>query len=596
MVGHYAGHVRAVAVRDGAVWAFFEDGLYRLYPVSDEAREAKGSESPSAGTSGGPDGATGGPGRVGEVGGTTRPAEMVPAERLALRSARARRRAASQSSMTLRGAPGDAGKLPFAWTPCFACTDDREGLWVVGLSEGRITVARLAKDGPSTWQTSFPPGPEVAERSQEEAAGDRGESGAVSVEGSLRDGVKAERLSGSEGASERGLTVRAHATKDLYVFWLVRKTGGDSTNAVCGARLHHSSRDPTLPGAWWEELSGLEMPDERTIDDFCVASADGELGIVTRCRVPGLGARMRERAFHSRLVSRDEWSTPSRVPGTSEAFRFGEIAGMSWARWGAGGLLVSSNTQRARIVEYGLVQEGAGPRVGEWRLHRPEYWILAYLPEIQVMALFAGALLLVLTGCGMFLTRLRRLRKRSPLPYGPVGSTTLTGRPGAAGLAMPTEPPGAAAEWGEALAPLSARVFAAVLDLVFVSGLVVMLPGAYEPPPSPVLPGMAPLMRHLLTLAILVVYGTAMETAAGATLGKMLLGLRVIHRSSDGNDTQGLGFGRALVRNLFRFIDTGPIGLAVIAMTAARRRFGDMAADTIVVVTRERTSEEGEGS
>ena len=163
-------------------------------------------------------------------------------------------------------------------------------------------------------------------------------------------------------------------------------------------------------------------------------------------------------------------------------------------------------------------------------------------------------------------------------------------------MAIPTELPGAAAEGGGAPAPLSARVFAAVLDLVFVGGLVVMLPGAYEPPPNPVLPGMAPLMRHLLTLAILVVYGTAMETVAGATLGKMLLGLRVVRRPADGDDVEELGFGRVLVRNLFRFIDTGPIGLAVISITDARRRFGDMAADTIVIVARERPSEEGEGS
>ena len=199
-----------------------------------------------------------------------------------------------------------------------------------------------------------------------------------------------------------------------------------------------------------------------------------------------------------------------------------------------------------------------------------------YLPEIQVLTLLASAVLLAVTGCVVFLTRLSRLRNVGTLGY-------------AAAASHQAKPP------GPSPAPLLARVFAAVIDVMLVGGLVVVLPGMYEPPPSPVLPATGQLVRHFLMLGGLVAYGTAMEAATGATLGKVALGLKVVRRSAGEEGGGTLGFGRALVRNLFRLIDTGAVGLAVISMTEARRRFGDMAAGTIVVVARERAPVKDEG-
>ena len=542
------------------VWAFFEDGLYRAYPLSKKTHVEDGPDTRFEDV---PDGIP-----EGEAG---RRPSFLPADL----------------------PEGKAGRLPFEWTPRFACTDAKDGLWVVGISGGRIVVARLAEDAASTWETSFPAGPQITGHSPERPARGPGESVAVAGKVSLRNGIEIEQLSEDNdgGLPDKGVIVRAHAARELYVFWHVRAAARDGAERIRGARLHHSHRDPTLPGAWWKDLPRLQTPALSRVDDFCVAPADGEVGIVARCRVPRLTRWIRERMFHARLVSKgdgdkkdeNEWTSPEAIPGTSEAFRFGQIAGTSWARWGAGGLLLTSNTQRVRAIEYGG---------GEWRPYAPAPWFVTYLPEIQVTALMASALLLVVTGCGVFGARLSRLRKGVPFSH-----------------TMATEE-------RPVPAPLLARIFAGVLDLMLVSGLVVMiiglLPGASDPPSVPLLPGLAPLARQIIVLAGLVAYGTAMEATLGATLGKMALGLRVVRLpvlereaggAASGRDGRSdvepevnIGFGRALVRNLFRFVDTGAVGVAVIMITnvvpatGTRRRFGDMAAGTIVVVDRGRAA------
>jgi uncharacterized RDD family membrane protein YckC len=72
-----------------------------------------------------------------------------------------------------------------------------------------------------------------------------------------------------------------------------------------------------------------------------------------------------------------------------------------------------------------------------------------------------------------------------------------------------------------------------------------------------------------------------LEGRWGVTPGKYILGIRVV-----GMDLQPCGFGRALIRNLLKFVDgffNFIVGITTAALTENRQRVGDLAARTIVV-------------
>jgi uncharacterized RDD family membrane protein YckC len=80
---------------------------------------------------------------------------------------------------------------------------------------------------------------------------------------------------------------------------------------------------------------------------------------------------------------------------------------------------------------------------------------------------------------------------------------------------------------------------------------------------------------------VVLVYYFVMEAATGKTLGKMVMGLRVV--STSGAYTPA----KAFIRNVLRIIDVLPffylLGLIVIASSKNKQRIGDMAAGTLVV-------------
>jgi uncharacterized RDD family membrane protein YckC len=85
-------------------------------------------------------------------------------------------------------------------------------------------------------------------------------------------------------------------------------------------------------------------------------------------------------------------------------------------------------------------------------------------------------------------------------------------------------------------------------------------------------------------MIVVVVYYPIMEGIWGRTLGKLATGLIVVDRYG-----RLPGFGRAVVRTLFRLIEVNPFlvggipaGIAVLA-SKDRQRLGDMAAQTYVV-------------
>jgi len=76
-----------------------------------------------------------------------------------------------------------------------------------------------------------------------------------------------------------------------------------------------------------------------------------------------------------------------------------------------------------------------------------------------------------------------------------------------------------------------------------------------------------------------------LEGKYGRTPGKWITGIKVL-----GSDLKPCGFGRALVRNLLKFVDgffNFMVGVMVVALTENWQRVGDMAARTVVVDVRD---------
>jgi uncharacterized RDD family membrane protein YckC len=77
-----------------------------------------------------------------------------------------------------------------------------------------------------------------------------------------------------------------------------------------------------------------------------------------------------------------------------------------------------------------------------------------------------------------------------------------------------------------------------------------------------------------------ILYTTVIEAVAGRSLGKMLLGLRVI-----GLDGQPASAGALVTRNVLRLIEVGLFffPLLLLPFLPLRQRAGDVAAGTLVV-------------
>ena len=84
-----------------------------------------------------------------------------------------------------------------------------------------------------------------------------------------------------------------------------------------------------------------------------------------------------------------------------------------------------------------------------------------------------------------------------------------------------------------------------------------------------------------LWFAIAFGYFTVMEATSGATLGKKLLGIKVVKVGGG-----AISWGESVIRNLLRLIDGFffyLVGAIVIWVSKSRQRLGDMAAKTVVV-------------
>lgn len=83
-----------------------------------------------------------------------------------------------------------------------------------------------------------------------------------------------------------------------------------------------------------------------------------------------------------------------------------------------------------------------------------------------------------------------------------------------------------------------------------------------------------------LNAVILFLYGWLLESACGATLGKILVGIRIVRTTQCG------ALSACAVRNVLRIVDGLAfylIGIAVAACSEARQRIGDICAHTAVI-------------
>ena len=100
----------------------------------------------------------------------------------------------------------------------------------------------------------------------------------------------------------------------------------------------------------------------------------------------------------------------------------------------------------------------------------------------------------------------------------------------------------------------------------------------------PGLPILSFMLFGFLWLIICLFGYSFLEGKWGRSPGKWALGIRVV-----GTDLEACGFGRALVRNLLKFIDgffNFMVGIMVVALSENWQRVGDMAARTVVIDAR----------
>ena len=94
--------------------------------------------------------------------------------------------------------------------------------------------------------------------------------------------------------------------------------------------------------------------------------------------------------------------------------------------------------------------------------------------------------------------------------------------------------------------------------------------------------GSMPALPSVLYIAIIALYYILLEGYLGQTVGKMLLGIRVIRE--DNGEVPGLG--GASIRTLLRIIDglfSYLVAFIAVLISGKNQRLGDMAAHTLVV-------------
>jgi uncharacterized RDD family membrane protein YckC len=129
------------------------------------------------------------------------------------------------------------------------------------------------------------------------------------------------------------------------------------------------------------------------------------------------------------------------------------------------------------------------------------------------------------------------------------------------------------------------RILATIVDGLIFGGLytvMVILFGSISTVGSANWNGSMPALPTLLYGVIIVLYYILLEGYLGQTVGKMLLGIKVVRE--DNGEVPGLG--GATIRTLLRIVDgisSYLVAFITVLISGKNQRFGDMAAHTLVV-------------
>jgi uncharacterized RDD family membrane protein YckC len=141
-------------------------------------------------------------------------------------------------------------------------------------------------------------------------------------------------------------------------------------------------------------------------------------------------------------------------------------------------------------------------------------------------------------------------------------------------------------------ASLTRRALAQIIDAAILAGpavvgFLIMMPGFFDVEkmvghnPLGFLAGFGLMLASLFWVIVCLFIFSFLEGKWGGTPGKWAFGIRVL-----GIDLNPCGFGRALVRNLLKFVDgffNFMVGVMLVALTEEWQRVGDLAARTIVI-------------
>ena len=129
------------------------------------------------------------------------------------------------------------------------------------------------------------------------------------------------------------------------------------------------------------------------------------------------------------------------------------------------------------------------------------------------------------------------------------------------------------------------RILATIVDGLIFGGLyavMVLLFGSISSVGSADWNGSMPALPTLLYGVIIVLYYILLEGYLGQTVGKMLLGIKVVRE--DNGEVPGLG--GATIRTLLRIVDgisSYLVAFITVLISGKNQRLGDMAAHTLVV-------------
>jgi uncharacterized RDD family membrane protein YckC len=129
------------------------------------------------------------------------------------------------------------------------------------------------------------------------------------------------------------------------------------------------------------------------------------------------------------------------------------------------------------------------------------------------------------------------------------------------------------------------RILATIVDGLIFGGLytvMVILFGSISSVGSANWNGSMPALPTLLYGVIIALYYILLEGYLGQTVGKMLLGIKVVRE--DNGEVPGLG--GATIRTLLRIVDgifNYLVAFITVLISGKNQRFGDMAAHTLVV-------------